>query len=52
MPGITLAKGTVVGANAVVTKNTMPYSIVVGVPSKILRFRDDTPINTHITKEK
>lgn len=40
MPGITLARGTVVGANAVVTKDTAPYSVVVGVPAKILRFRN------------
>ena len=34
MPGITLAKGSVIGANAVVTKNTEEYSINVGVPSR------------------
>jgi len=39
MPGITIANGTVVGANAVVTKNTEPYSIVVGVPARHIRFR-------------
>ena len=32
--GVTLAKGTVVGAGAVVTKSTEPYSIVGGVPAK------------------
>lgn len=41
MPGITLSKGTVVGANAVVTKNTVPYSVVAGVPAKILRIREE-----------
>lgn len=39
MPNITLAKGTVVGANAVVTKSTQSYSVVVGAPAKHLRFR-------------
>jgi maltose O-acetyltransferase len=34
MPGITVAKGTVIGANAVVTKDTEEYSICVGVPAR------------------
>ncbi len=32
--GVTIKKGSIVGANAVVTKDTDPYSINVGVPSK------------------
>ena len=32
--GVILAKGTVVGAGAVVTKSTEPYSIVGGVPAR------------------
>lgn len=32
--GVTLAKGTVVGAGAVVTKSTEQYSIVGGVPAR------------------
>ncbi len=32
--GVVLAKGTIVGAGAVVTKSTSPYSIVGGVPAK------------------
>ena len=31
---VTLRKGTVVGAGAVVTKSTEPYSIVGGVPAR------------------
>lgn len=34
MPGVTLGKGTVIGANAVVTKSTEEYSICVGVPAR------------------
>lgn len=34
--GVVLAKGTIVGAGAVVTKSTTPYSIVGGVPAKKL----------------
>lgn len=41
MPGITLAKGTVIGANAVVTKDTEEYAVYVGVPAKKIRSRQD-----------
>ena len=34
LAGVTLGKGCVVGAGAVVTKNVEPYSIVGGVPAK------------------
>jgi len=33
-PGVTIASGTVVGAGAVVTGDTTPYSIVAGVPAR------------------
>jgi len=41
MPGITLRRGTVVGANAVVTKDTEPYSVVAGAPARKIRSRDE-----------
>lgn len=41
MPGITLKKGTVVGAGAIVTKDTEEYSVVAGVPAKIIRYRNE-----------
>ena len=34
LDGVTIAQGTVVGANAVVTKSTKPYEIYVGLPAK------------------
>ncbi len=34
LPGVTLGKGCIVGAGAVVTKNVAPFSIVAGVPAK------------------
>lgn len=39
MPGIRIRKGTVVGANAIVTKDTEEYSVVVGIPARKLRSR-------------
>lgn len=40
LPGVTIGKGAMVGAGAVVTKDVAPFSIVVGVPAKFLRWRD------------
>ena len=39
--GITIGNGAIVGAGAVVVKNVSPYSIVGGVPAKVIRFRFD-----------
>lgn len=39
LPGVTIGKGAVVAAGAVVTKNVSPYTIVGGVPAKFIRKR-------------
>jgi acetyltransferase-like isoleucine patch superfamily enzyme len=39
LDGITIGKGSIVAAGSVVTKNIEPYSIVCGVPAKLLRKR-------------
>jgi acetyltransferase-like isoleucine patch superfamily enzyme len=41
MPGVTVGKGTVVGANSVVTCNVSPYSVVAGAPAKLIKKRLD-----------
>ena len=38
--GCTIAQGTVVGANTVVTKDIEPYTIVGGVPAKFIKYRE------------
>lgn len=37
--GLTIKRGTVVAAGAVVTSSTAPYSIVAGVPARLIRKR-------------
>ncbi|MBS5112454.1 MAG: sugar O-acetyltransferase [Coprobacillus cateniformis] len=36
LAGVTIGEGFIIGAGAVVTKNVEPYSVVAGVPAKII----------------
>ena len=37
MPGVTIGEGAVIGANSVVTKNVEAFTVVGGVPAKLIK---------------
>jgi acetyltransferase-like isoleucine patch superfamily enzyme len=39
LDGVTIGDGAIVGAGSVVTKNILPYSVAVGNPAKVIKFR-------------
>lgn len=39
LKGVTIGRGSVIAAGAVVTKSCPPYSILAGVPAKVVRRR-------------
>ena len=44
MSGVKIGDGAVIGTNSLVTKDVMPYSINVGVPSKVIKYRFSSEI--------
>jgi len=40
LPGVVIGEGSIIGAGAVVTKSVKPYSIMGGVPARLIRKRE------------
>jgi acetyltransferase-like isoleucine patch superfamily enzyme len=39
LPGVTIGKGALVAAGSVVTRDVAPYSVVAGIPAKVIKVR-------------
>lgn len=39
LKGVTIGRGSIIAAGAVVTKSCPPYSIIGGIPAKVIKFR-------------
>ena len=39
LPGVTIGKGSIIGAGAIVTKSVPPYSVACGNPAKVVKSR-------------
>lgn len=50
--GVEIGDGAVIGAKSLVTKNVEPYSIVAGIPAKVIRMRFSQEVVDFLVKNK
>jgi acetyltransferase-like isoleucine patch superfamily enzyme len=50
--GISVGRGAVIGAHALVLKDVPDYAIAVGIPARILKYRFDRPLIEDLTKSR
>ena len=46
LPGLTIGKGAIIAASAVITKDVPPYAICAGNPARIIKFREHPNCNS------
>jgi len=51
LPGVTIGKGAIVGAGALVSKDVPDYAVVVGNPAKVVKYRNAAKVELLLKQE-
>ncbi len=51
LPGVTIGKGAIIGAGAVVSKDVPDCAVVVGNPAKVVKYRNENTVNKLLLDE-